>query len=1162
MGERLALPALASLALACVAAPAIAQEVADDVEQAFDAISERSDAAFARFSEQGAEAALPLFEAIDRDTRDLLGPDHYQSIVARSNHAYVLLSLNRFAEAEPLYAEVVARSRATLGDRDPDTLQAWNDHALVLEQLGRLGEAAPLYRQALDGRREVLGPNDPATIVSLNNYGTILIQLGRYDEAEPALAEALKLQRAVHGPDNSEAVAMLSNYAYLLAEMGRSQEAEPLAAEALATSRRVMGDRHPQTIKTANTLAAAQTKNGKLGEALQTTAGTLQMATQAFGAEAPATLAIATNYAAQMSALGRSAEAEAMLGGQLSISRQVLGEAHPTTLLMRNNYATILSALGRELDAGEEYAEVLRLRRQVLGDRHPATITALANYGISLQSQGRLDEADPIVLDAYVLAKEVLGGNHPQTLVAANNYAQVLSDTGRVREATEVYREALAISVATQGPQHPDALRLKSNLAHSLEEADRYEEAIQLHVEALTGRREVLGDTHPDTLDSFLAAAEVLELAGMTQEAETRLVASLALRRGAQGDSHPGTLNHAANVATFYLDSTQTPAKALDYARLVVRGRRERDEALGGTPQGDAQLSRDSMSRSFDFMLLAEADWSRRAASTGSGDALQAEAFAALQDVLAGSASRAIAQSAARRAAERSGGLGELARERQDLADRWLALEQQVNATLAETGPGAEARRTSLRQQIAMLEARMDEIDARLRAEAPDYFALIRPQPLAESAASEMLREDEAALMLVPTRWGTHVMAVTADGVAWHRSEWTEQQVDAAVTRLLWDVGANVDVSAADADKWIDEGEGAYPFDFKTAAALYGQLLGPLEATLEGKSHVFVMASGMLSALPLGLLVSDVPDGPSGDPAVLRSAPWLADRFALLQVPSLQSIAFLRDYRTSDDAEPATPFIGFGNPVLAGEAALRGARGMRGGEARQSGFGAVFNAGTTRGGKGIANVAELKAMSSLPGTATELTAMWEAFGKPRDALHLAAEASEPEVRASKLDAEVIAFATHGLLAGEVGGTAEPGLVLTPPEQPSEHNDGYLAMSEIAGLKMDADWVILSACNTAAGDGSDGASGLSGLARAFFYAGARNLLASYWPVRDDVSALLTVRTVEIARSDPALTRAQAFQQAMREIRNDPSADSDNDTWAHPNAWAPFVFVGDR
>ena len=152
-----------------------------------------------------------------------------------------------------------------------------------------------------------------------------------------------------------------------------------------------------------------------------------------------------------------------------------------------------------------------------------------------------------------------------------------------------------------------------------------------------------------------------------------------------------------------------------------------------------------------------------------------------------------------------------------------------------------------------------------------------------------------------------------------------------------------------------------------------------------------------------------------------------------------------------------------------------------------------------------------------------------------------AQATETNLRKARLDnAQIIALATCGLMAGEVAGAAEPGLVFTPPATPSEADEGLLTASEVAALKLNADWVILSACNTAAGDGSQGAPGLSGLARVFFYAGARNLLASHWPVRDDVAARMTVRTIEIARDTPtpgppspssAMARGRCWQSAL-------------------------------
>ena len=190
-------------------------------------------------------------------------------------------------------------------------------------------------------------------------------------------------------------------------------------------------------------------------------------------------------------------------------------------------------------------------------------------------------------------------------------------------------------------------------------------------------------------------------------------------------------------------------------------------------------------------------------------------------------------------------------------------------------------------------------------------------------------------------------------------------------------------------------------------------------------------------------------------------------------------------------------------------------------------------------------------------TEVELREVAKKVGAQNQDIFLREAASEKAVKTANLaDYRIVYFATHGLIAGDVTGLAEPSLALTIPAMPSTLDDGLLTASEIAQLKLNADWVVLSACNTIAGD-KPGAEALSGLVRTFFYAGARSLLVSHWAVDSAAATRLTTSTFDALRSDPLAGRAQALRRAMLDYMNDAS-DPLN---ANPAMWGAFALVGE-
>jgi CHAT domain-containing protein len=353
-------------------------------------------------------------------------------------------------------------------------------------------------------------------------------------------------------------------------------------------------------------------------------------------------------------------------------------------------------------------------------------------------------------------------------------------------------------------------------------------------------------------------------------------------------------------------------------------------------------------------------------------------------------------------------------------------------------------------------------------------------------------------------------------------------------------------------------------FDRKLAHEIYKELIAPVEPVLQGKQVVLTNVTGALTSLPLALLVTAPPQGSDNDPSAVATSPWLIDKYALAELPSVSSLRALRCLLIANPAEAhpgcdvkaaATSYAqartgsyalaAYGAPTLLGQYTAATGRSVT-----------PDLAGQMYKGK-LADTEKLRALAYLPQAKAELESLGKTFGGKAEVV-LGDAATETAVKASKSipGARFVVFSTHGLLATEVGDNAEPGLVFTPPKTATAQDDGLLTASEVAELKMTADLVALSACNTAASSGKSGAEGLSGLARAFFFAGARSLLVSHWAVSDAATSLLMQQTFDNIQKGDIAGRARALQSAMKTVRNEGTGQ-----FVSPKYWAAFTLVGE-
>jgi CHAT domain-containing protein len=353
------------------------------------------------------------------------------------------------------------------------------------------------------------------------------------------------------------------------------------------------------------------------------------------------------------------------------------------------------------------------------------------------------------------------------------------------------------------------------------------------------------------------------------------------------------------------------------------------------------------------------------------------------------------------------------------------------------------------------------------------------------------------------------------------------------------------------------------PFALVAAHELYSSLFGRIEEVIKGK-QLLLVPTDALTSLPFQALVTQPPAVAIADKdADYAGVAWFGQRHALTVLPSVSSLAALRG--TARPTRAQEPFAGFGNPLLVGSAGMdRSAFARQDCNTLPKDKLAVMVASRapTLSRDQIADVEILRRQAPLPETADELCSVAASLSAPPTAVHLGESATETTVKdlssgGALARARVVHFATHGLLATETqmaaAALSEPALILTPPRNATAEDDGLLTASEVAQLQLDADWVVLSACNTAAAE-NNGAEDLSGLARAFFYAGARALLVSHWYVDSNVTVALITRTFAALKADPRMGRAEALRRAMSGLMAE-------DRFAHPARWAPFVVVGE-
>ncbi|MEO5344129.1 MAG: tetratricopeptide repeat protein, partial [Gammaproteobacteria bacterium SHHR-1] len=1064
------------------------------------------------------EAENLAVETIDL-ARINLGESHPEYASSINNLGGIYSSMGFFDKAEKLFTEALKISKKTLGPSSLDVAISWNNLASLYDNQGRYAEAEPLHQLALAIREKALGPEHPEVATSLNNLASTYQAQGRYTEAEPLQQRALAILVKALGPDHSTVATGLNNLAELYRAQGRYVEAEPLHQRGLAIREMALGPEHPDVATSLNNLALTYQAQGRYTEAEPLQQRALAILVKALGPDHSTVATGLNNLAELYRAQGRYVEAEPLHQRALAIHEKTLGPEHPDVAINLNNLAVLYNEQGRYADAEPLYQLALAIQEKGLGPEHPDVAQSLSNLALIYQAQGRYAEAEPLQQRSLAVREKALGPEHPDVAASLNNLAVLYNEQVRYAEAALLYQRALAIDENALGVDHPNVATDLNNLAELYGVQGRHAEAEPLQQRALGVREKALGPEHPDVAKSLNNLAMIYQAQGRFADAEPLHQRTLAIMEKALGPEHPDVVTSLNNLAYLYR-ATGKLVKELALRRRVLAIDASRLESGTAGKQGGIHNRMHALGY---LPLLAKRE------PPDAQD--QADRLTAMQLAQRSDTAEAFQHLAQRLAAGGQGGLADLVRQRQDLLQQLEAADKNLLDQLSK--PQAEQNTevtANLRNQANQLQQQLEQVSGRLRQEFPS-FAEFEGSQLAdlpglqkvlapkEAALAWVLGEEESYLLIVPKNGQPKLRALPVGQAA----------VQASVNQLH---------QALDLAHESHSGQLAR-FPAAKAHELFGQLFGTdWQQDLDGIDHLLLVPEGPLSRLPFAALLTDTPaqaDFPSRGEQYPQ-APWLAKRFGLSVLPSLSSIVVLRT-ATGEGADKA--FLGIGDPLLDDHPAKSGK------------LAAAGNPGLFRNVRALKRVPDqtaspdqqrqqllqqLRSQPSLPDTAAELEAIAATLGGDKNSVLLLRErANEFQLKQTPLHGyQVISFATHGVLAGELGKGIEPGLILTPPDRASAEDDGFLSLSEVAGLKLNADWVVLSACNTAAGADQD-SEGLTGLAKAFIYAGAKSLLVSHWAVSSQATVSL-MQGLFANYQKQNLPKHKAHQQAMLSMIN--------------------------
>lgn len=779
-------------------------------------------------------------------------------------------------------------------------------------------------------------------------------------------------------------------------------------------------------------------------------------------------------------------------------------------------------------------------------------VTQISNRELDLANvllrQKKLIDAEFYARKSITLSLSSFGSNSIEVGRGLRSLAVIVNEQGRYAEAVLLSRAALATIKASGATGANSTLAgAQRSLGSALVADAKYAEANQVFEEMAVGIK-----TDPDMARSYqLGDLDwVLAMLNTGKSSQAFEMSGAMLKRlelFSDKNSPRAAMVRAFEAASLQAEGKWTEADTSFKASIPILIDQVRNDVENDTTSIKQQQRMTFILESYLASLAHTAKTDPSQVASAAAQAFQ------IADIARGSGVQRALTASAARASIQDPQLAKLARQEQDLQRRINTLSELLtglrSASADQQLPSVQGK---IRTDIETFKSQRESLKKEIEKKFPDYAELVEPKPATIERTQRLLKPDEVLVSWYFAENVGYVWAISKQGAPqFSQLPIGRKQMAKQVAQLRKALDPGVST--------IDE---IPPFDVVLAHKLYQEILAPVEASFKGKKVMLVVPHAELGQLPISLLVTQATAQPTkaGPVAFVgyKSVPWLTRDIAVAQIPSVTALTALRSL--PEGSPNRKNFVGFGDPFFSASQEKSAQKNI---STQLATRGVPLKLRSAPKMSGVSS-AELALLPRLPDTSQEIEEIAKVVGAQPSDIFLHKQASVKQVVSMDLsDRKVIMFSTHGLVPGELNGLTQPALAMSSPEVTGDQDDGLLTMDKVIALKLDADWVVLSACNTAAGEGS-GSEAVSGLGRAFFFAGARALLVSNWPIESVASRQLMTDLFKRQQQNQGLAKSEALRQAMLNQVDQGGMREGNTmkySYAHPLFWAPFVVVGD-